>query len=72
MVEAGGGLLVDDADLHARTGSADTLPPLLTDPDRLAAMGAAAAALGRRDADERLADHGRAPSAGARAVEVRA
>jgi UDP-N-acetylglucosamine--N-acetylmuramyl-(pentapeptide) pyrophosphoryl-undecaprenol N-acetylglucosamine transferase len=34
----------------------DTLTPLLTDPDRLATMGAAAARFGRPDADERLAD----------------
>ena len=30
--------------------------PLLTDPTRLASMGRAAAAFGRRDADERLVD----------------
>jgi UDP-N-acetylglucosamine--N-acetylmuramyl-(pentapeptide) pyrophosphoryl-undecaprenol N-acetylglucosamine transferase len=33
-----------------------TLTPLLTDPERLATMGRAAASSGRRDADERLVD----------------
>ncbi|MFZ5852769.1 MAG: undecaprenyldiphospho-muramoylpentapeptide beta-N-acetylglucosaminyltransferase [Actinomycetota bacterium] len=54
VVAAGGGLLVADAACTAdwvRT----TLLPLLGEPDRLAAMGAAAARLGRRDADEALA-----------------
>lgn len=55
VVAAGGGLIVED---HACTpdwvGAA--LIPLLGDPVRLATMGAAAAAFGRRDADERLAD----------------
>lgn len=55
VVAAGGGLLVED---HACTpdwvGAA--LIPLLGDRVRLATMGAAAAAFGRRDADERLAD----------------
>ncbi|MGH8971564.1 MAG: glycosyltransferase [Actinomycetes bacterium] len=55
VVEAGGGLLVDDpACTPAWVRS--MLTPLLTEPDRLAAMGAAAARSGRRDADERLAD----------------
>ena len=54
VVAAGGALLVDDADL---TGDwvADHVPALLADPDRLAAMGAAASRLVPRDADERLA-----------------
>jgi UDP-N-acetylglucosamine--N-acetylmuramyl-(pentapeptide) pyrophosphoryl-undecaprenol N-acetylglucosamine transferase len=34
----------------------EVLVPLLADPDRLAAMGRAAAAFGIRDGDERLAD----------------
>jgi UDP-N-acetylglucosamine--N-acetylmuramyl-(pentapeptide) pyrophosphoryl-undecaprenol N-acetylglucosamine transferase len=55
VVEAGGGLLVDDADCSpawVRT----ILLPLLGDPARLADMGAAAAGFGRRDGDERLVD----------------
>lgn len=55
VVEAGGGLLVDDADCTpgwVRT----VLLPLLGDPARLTSMGAAAARFGRRDGDERLVD----------------
>ncbi len=49
IVAAGGGLLVDDA--HCDAGwVAATLLPVLTDPGRLAAMAAAAASLGHRDA----------------------
>jgi UDP-N-acetylglucosamine--N-acetylmuramyl-(pentapeptide) pyrophosphoryl-undecaprenol N-acetylglucosamine transferase len=55
VVEAGGGLLVDDAALTP-TWVAENVPALLTDPDRLAAMGAAAEGLIPRDADERLAE----------------
>jgi len=55
VVEAGGGLLVDDAACTPEWVVA-TLVPLLTDPARLAAMGAAAATFGIRDGDERLAD----------------
>ena len=55
VVDAGGGLLVDDAAFDAGAVRATVLP-LLRDPARLAAMGAAAAALGHRDADEALAD----------------
>ena len=55
IVEAGGGLLIADADLQP-PWLRDTLIPLLTDPPRLAQMSARAAELGRRDADERLAD----------------
>ena len=53
-VEAGGGVIVADADLGPRSVR-ETVLPLLTDPDRLAAMGSAAAGLGRRDADVLLA-----------------
>jgi UDP-N-acetylglucosamine--N-acetylmuramyl-(pentapeptide) pyrophosphoryl-undecaprenol N-acetylglucosamine transferase len=53
-VDAGGGLLVADADLDA-AAVRDTVLPLLTDPERLLAMGAAASGLGRRDADVTLA-----------------
>ena len=55
VVEAGGGLLVDDADLDA-DWIAGTCVPLLTDAGRLAADGRRPPRLGRRDADERLVD----------------
>ena len=54
VVQAGGGLMVDDADLTAEW-LADSVASVLHDEGRLAAMGAATAALGVRDADERLA-----------------
>jgi UDP-N-acetylglucosamine--N-acetylmuramyl-(pentapeptide) pyrophosphoryl-undecaprenol N-acetylglucosamine transferase len=54
VVDAGGGLLVGDADLTA-DWIASTLIPVLDDPDRLAAMSAAANQYGHRDADETLA-----------------
>ena len=54
VVDAGGGLLVDDADLTI-TWVASTVPGLAVDAARLARMGAAAAALIPRDADEKLA-----------------
>ncbi len=54
IVDAGGGLLVDDATLTS-DWVVDHVLPLLVDPDRLAAMGRAAAGLGRRDADLALA-----------------
>ncbi|MCP2327946.1 UDP-N-acetylglucosamine--N-acetylmuramyl-(pentapeptide) pyrophosphoryl-undecaprenol N-acetylglucosamine transferase [Hamadaea flava] len=53
VVEAGGGLIVDDAELSPEW-IARTLVPLVTDRYRVAAMGAAAAAYGRRDGDEAL------------------
>jgi UDP-N-acetylglucosamine--N-acetylmuramyl-(pentapeptide) pyrophosphoryl-undecaprenol N-acetylglucosamine transferase len=55
VVSAGGGLLVDDSLLGPAWIERHVLP-LLRDPDRLAAMGAAAAAFGRRDGDEALYD----------------
>jgi UDP-N-acetylglucosamine--N-acetylmuramyl-(pentapeptide) pyrophosphoryl-undecaprenol N-acetylglucosamine transferase len=54
IVEAGGALMVDDADLTSDWVAA-TVPGLATDPDRLAAMGAAASGLVPRDADDKLA-----------------
>jgi len=54
VVRAGGGLLVDDADLTPQF-VADTIGGLLTDAPRLAAMTAAAAGVGHRDAAERVA-----------------
>ncbi len=54
VVDAGGALLVDDAAFTAGYVAA-TVPPLLGDADRLAAMGAAASGLIPRDADDRFA-----------------
>ncbi|MDX6254511.1 MAG: UDP-N-acetylglucosamine--N-acetylmuramyl-(pentapeptide) pyrophosphoryl-undecaprenol [Frankiales bacterium] len=53
-VDAGGGLLIADSDLDA-AAVRDTVLTLLTDAQRLLEMGAAAASLGRRDADVTLA-----------------
>ncbi len=53
-VDAGGGVLVADAELDAGWLESHALP-LLRDPVRLAAMGRAAAQLGHRDADVALA-----------------
>jgi UDP-N-acetylglucosamine--N-acetylmuramyl-(pentapeptide) pyrophosphoryl-undecaprenol N-acetylglucosamine transferase len=53
VVEAGGGLLVDNAELTPEWLER-TVIPLARDPQRLAAMGAAAGAYGRRDGDEAL------------------
>ena len=55
VVEAGGGLLVDDAAFDPAYVRSTVLP-LVTDPARLHAMSTAAAASGSRDADEALAD----------------
>lgn len=54
VVEAGGGVLVADADLTADWVRGH-VPALVADPARLRAMGAAAAGLVPLDADERLA-----------------
>ena len=54
VVDAGGGLLVDDAALDPEWVR-HHLVPLLLDPDRLASMGIRAAGLGYRDADLALA-----------------
>ena len=54
VVEAGGALLVEDASFSADY-VADTVPGLVRDTERLARMGAAAADLVPRDADDRLA-----------------
>jgi UDP-N-acetylglucosamine--N-acetylmuramyl-(pentapeptide) pyrophosphoryl-undecaprenol N-acetylglucosamine transferase len=53
VVEAGGGLLVDDADLDADR-LVDLVEPVLSDPARRRDMEQAAASHGQRDADERL------------------
>ncbi|HEY3956957.1 MAG TPA: undecaprenyldiphospho-muramoylpentapeptide beta-N-acetylglucosaminyltransferase [Streptosporangiaceae bacterium] len=54
IVRAGGGLMIDDAQLTPEW-IRDTVLPVLSDPGRIAAMSQAAAGLGRRDADTRLA-----------------
>jgi UDP-N-acetylglucosamine--N-acetylmuramyl-(pentapeptide) pyrophosphoryl-undecaprenol N-acetylglucosamine transferase len=54
VVDAGGGLLVPDGALTPEW-VAGTVPELVTDTDRLAAMSSAAATLIPRDADEKLA-----------------
>jgi UDP-N-acetylglucosamine--N-acetylmuramyl-(pentapeptide) pyrophosphoryl-undecaprenol N-acetylglucosamine transferase len=53
LVKAGGGLLVDDAELTPEWVLA-TIVPVLSDPHRLYEMSRAAAEFGRRDADELL------------------
>jgi UDP-N-acetylglucosamine--N-acetylmuramyl-(pentapeptide) pyrophosphoryl-undecaprenol N-acetylglucosamine transferase len=55
IVEAGGGMIIADAELRP-AWIVDTLVPVLTDAGRLAEMSARAAELGRRDADEKLVD----------------
>jgi UDP-N-acetylglucosamine--N-acetylmuramyl-(pentapeptide) pyrophosphoryl-undecaprenol N-acetylglucosamine transferase len=65
VVRAGGGVLVRDAELTPQW-ILDTVVPLLVDPARLATMSAAAAGLGRRDADEQLAAMVRDAAGGAR------
>jgi UDP-N-acetylglucosamine--N-acetylmuramyl-(pentapeptide) pyrophosphoryl-undecaprenol N-acetylglucosamine transferase len=55
VVNAGGGLIVDDADLTPEF-VADTVGGLLGDPLRLAAMTASAALAGHRDAARRVAE----------------
>ena len=54
VVDAGGGLLVDDSAITSEWVGA-TVPGLVADKDRLAAMGAAASKLIPRDADDKLA-----------------
>lgn len=55
VVNAGGGVLVDDADLSPQF-VADTVTELLTTPGRLQAMTAAAALAGHRDAAQKVAE----------------
>ena len=55
VVEAGGGVLVPDAELTGDRVLSE-LVPWLRDPARLAAMGEAARGSGHADADERLAE----------------
>jgi UDP-N-acetylglucosamine--N-acetylmuramyl-(pentapeptide) pyrophosphoryl-undecaprenol N-acetylglucosamine transferase len=56
VVAAGGALLVDNADLDP-AWIQTTLIPVLTDPERIAAMSAHASAAGAPDADVVLAQH---------------
>ncbi|MDT4932936.1 MAG: UDP-N-acetylglucosamine--N-acetylmuramyl-(pentapeptide) pyrophosphoryl-undecaprenol [Pseudonocardiales bacterium] len=56
IVKAGGGLLVDDAELTP-DWVIDEVVPRITDPQRVAAMSRAAAHAGSRDADVVLARH---------------
>ncbi|MDT4946839.1 MAG: UDP-N-acetylglucosamine--N-acetylmuramyl-(pentapeptide) pyrophosphoryl-undecaprenol [Pseudonocardiales bacterium] len=56
IVKAGGGLLVDDAELTP-DWVIDEVVPRITDPERVAAMSRAAAHAGSRDADVVLARH---------------
>jgi UDP-N-acetylglucosamine--N-acetylmuramyl-(pentapeptide) pyrophosphoryl-undecaprenol N-acetylglucosamine transferase len=65
LVRAGAGVVVDDANLTGEWISRE-VPALVADRERLAAMSAAAATLGRRDADERLARMVRRAAAGSR------
>lgn len=53
VIAAGGGLVIDDADLTADR-LVDTVVPILSDPARLATMSAAASSQGTRGAAERL------------------
>jgi UDP-N-acetylglucosamine--N-acetylmuramyl-(pentapeptide) pyrophosphoryl-undecaprenol N-acetylglucosamine transferase len=53
LVKAGGGLLIDDAELDPQWVLGQVLP-VLTDPHQLQRMSRAAAEFGRRDADELL------------------
>ncbi|MGH8823192.1 MAG: undecaprenyldiphospho-muramoylpentapeptide beta-N-acetylglucosaminyltransferase [Jiangellaceae bacterium] len=63
VVEAGGGVMVDDSVLTAGWVR-DHVPSLMATGHRLAAMGEAAATLGRRDADDRLSAMVRRAAAG--------
>ena len=54
VVEAGGGIIIGDAEFTPRAVTASVLP-LLADAARLAAMGQAAAAYGKRDGAQQLA-----------------
>lgn len=55
VVDAGGGLLVDDAVLTPEFVVAQVIP-LINDPERLSAMAAGAAGVGHRDAARRVAE----------------
>ncbi|HSF98006.1 MAG TPA: undecaprenyldiphospho-muramoylpentapeptide beta-N-acetylglucosaminyltransferase [Ornithinibacter sp.] len=67
VIAAGGGLLVDDADVTAQWVDA-VVGPLALDPARLTAMATASASVGERGGDELLADLVLAAADGARPV----
>ncbi|ETK36392.1 undecaprenyldiphospho-muramoylpentapeptide beta-N-acetylglucosaminyltransferase [Microbispora sp. ATCC PTA-5024] len=54
IVRAGGGIMIDDAQLSA-AWIVETLLPILNDPERVVAMSEAASRMGRKDADVTLA-----------------
>ncbi|MBP2702345.1 undecaprenyldiphospho-muramoylpentapeptide beta-N-acetylglucosaminyltransferase [Microbispora sp. RL4-1S] len=54
IVRAGGGIMVDDADLSA-AWIVETLLPILNNPEHVVAMSEAASRMGRKDADRTLA-----------------
>lgn len=54
IVQAGGGIMVEDAELSA-DWIIETLLPILNDPERVVAMSEAASRMGRKDADVALA-----------------
>jgi UDP-N-acetylglucosamine--N-acetylmuramyl-(pentapeptide) pyrophosphoryl-undecaprenol N-acetylglucosamine transferase len=56
IVNAGGAVLVDDSDLSTQW-VLESVVPIITDPQRLAAMSKAAESAGSRDADVVLAKH---------------
>ncbi|WP_460356766.1 undecaprenyldiphospho-muramoylpentapeptide beta-N-acetylglucosaminyltransferase [Mycobacterium sp. ZZG] len=70
VVEAGGGMVVDDRSLTPEF-VAGTVPGLLNDPDTLAAMTAAAALAGHRDAARRVAEIALEVARGARQRQTR-
>lgn len=65
VVAAGGGIMVDDADLTS-AWLVDTVTALLGDPERLGVMGSRAAGYGIRDGAARLADMVAAAAEGGR------
>nr|BFE88914.1 hypothetical protein GCM10020093_115150 [Planobispora longispora] len=54
IVQAGGGVMIDDADLTPEWIIGHVLP-ILSDPERVVAMSEAASRMGRKDADVALA-----------------
>lgn len=67
IIEAGGGIMVDNAELTSQW-IRENLVPLLTDTDRVVGMSETASAMGRRHADMELAREVRAIATGERAT----